>query len=143
MLFILQVQQTIQPHQELLVKILGLFINDVRIFWGLFHPLVVMSACCHLLAYPLMLQIDDVICPKSTPSSPLRHSEAIFGRIPLNFPSFSILSDDTQSLLVIFCHTFELPLVVQCWDVIWGQPLYIFFELYLYIVLNKQPLDMQ
>ena len=39
-----------------------LFTNDVGTFWGLLHPLVVMSACRHLLAYPLLLQIDDVIC---------------------------------------------------------------------------------
>merc|ERR1711986_10007 len=40
----------------------GLFTNDVSIFWGLRHPLVLMSAYHKLLACPLVLQIDDVIC---------------------------------------------------------------------------------
>ena len=33
----------------------GRFIYYVIHFWGLCHPLVVMSSCSHLLAYPLML----------------------------------------------------------------------------------------
>ena len=40
----------------------GLFTNDVSIFWGLRHPLVLMSAYHQLLACPLVLQIDDIIC---------------------------------------------------------------------------------
>ena len=40
----------------------GLFTNDVSTFWGLWHPLVLMSAYHQLLACPLVLQIDDVIC---------------------------------------------------------------------------------
>ena len=40
----------------------GLFTNDVSIFWGLWHPLVLMSAYHQHLACPLVLQIDDVIC---------------------------------------------------------------------------------
>ena len=38
----------------------GLFTNDVGIFWGLWHPLVLMSAYHQLLACPLVLQIDYV-----------------------------------------------------------------------------------
>ena len=41
---------------------MGLFTNDGGIFWGLWHPLVLMSAYHQLLACPLVLQIDDVIC---------------------------------------------------------------------------------
>ena len=40
----------------------GLFTNYVGTFWGLLHPLVVMSAHHHLLAYPLVLKIDNIIC---------------------------------------------------------------------------------
>ena len=46
----------------------GLFTNDVGTFGGLLHPLVVMSAFCHLLVYPLVLPIDDVICGKPEPN---------------------------------------------------------------------------
>ena len=35
----------------------GLFTNDVGIFWGLY-----LSAYPQLLACPLVLEIDDVIC---------------------------------------------------------------------------------
>ena len=35
-----------------------------------------------------------------------------------DFSLFIIFSDDPKSLLVIFHHLFELPLVVQCCDVI-------------------------
>ena len=41
---------------------MGLFTNDVGIFLGLWHPLVLMSAYHQLLACPLVLQIDNVIC---------------------------------------------------------------------------------
>ena len=40
----------------------GLFTNDVGIFRGLWLPLVLMSAYYQLLACPLVLHIDDVIC---------------------------------------------------------------------------------
>ena len=40
----------------------GLFTNDVDIFRGLWHPLVLMSAYYQLLVCPLVLQFDDVIC---------------------------------------------------------------------------------
>ena len=40
----------------------GLFTSDVSISWGLRHPLVLMSPYHRLLACPLVLQIDDVIC---------------------------------------------------------------------------------
>ena len=40
----------------------GLFTNDVGIFWGLWHPLVLMSAYHQISACPLVLQFDDVIC---------------------------------------------------------------------------------
>ena len=47
----------------------GPFTNDVSIFWGLCHPLVLMSAYHQLLACPLVLQIDDVICEQPEPKT--------------------------------------------------------------------------
>ena len=58
-----------QPDVEDMITLLdrsgtfeGLSSNDVSLFCGLWHPLVVVSAYHHLLACPLVLQIDDVIC---------------------------------------------------------------------------------
>ena len=82
----------------------GLFTNDVGTFWGLWHPLVLMSAYHQLLACPLVLQIDDVIseqglyinakrwkrpinhpcAPKGVQLSLLRPTRAFFGWIPPN-----------------------------------------------------------
>ena len=83
----------------------GLFTNDVGIFWGLWHPLVLMSAYHQLLACPLVLQIDYVspepktiifriqfistrvirICvTKGVQLSLVRPTKARFGWIPSN-----------------------------------------------------------
>ena len=83
----------------------GLFTNDVGIFWGLWHPLVLMSAYHQLLACPLVLQIDYVspepktiifriqfistrvirICvTKGVQLSLVRPTKACFGWIPSN-----------------------------------------------------------
>ena len=71
-------------------------------------PLVLMS-----VAYNIgrCLHNQPSICPKSGPVEP---SETSFGWIPLNFSSF---------IIVIFCHLFELLLVVQCCDIICEWPL--------------------
>ena len=124
----------------------GLFTNDVSIFWGLWHPLVLMSAYHQLLAFPLVLQIDNVspepktiifgwslkmpnqpsICPKRSPVEPSETHWGLFWMDSLellDFSSFIIFSGDPWSLLVSFCQLFKLPLVVQCCDVICEWPL--------------------
>ena len=71
-------------------------------------PLVLMS-----VAYNIghCLYNQPSICHKSGPVEP---SETSFGWIPLNFSSF---------IIVIFCHLFELLLVVQWCDIICEWPL--------------------
>ena len=71
-------------------------------------PLVLMSVAYNI-GYCLYNQPS--ICHKSGPVEP---SETSFGWIPLNFSSF---------IIVIFCHLFELMLVVQCCDIICEWPL--------------------
>ena len=76
----------------------GLFTNDVGIFWGLWHSLVLMSAYHQLLAYPLMLlytnddhwkrPINNPFDPNWVQLSLEKPTKAFFGWIPSNFGIF-------------------------------------------------------
>ena len=100
-------------------------------FWVSYTP----WCLCHLLAYPFLLQIDDVICAvdRPEPKTIIHHSFApkavqcglfwMDSLESLDFSSFIIFSDDPWSLLVSFRQLFKLPLVIQCCDVICEWPL--------------------
>ena len=117
-------------HYKVMKKAIhkGLFTNDVSSFWGLWHPLVLMSAYHQLLACPLVLQIDDVspepkmiifgwslkmpinhpLAPKGVQLSLVRLTRAFFGWIPSNrwifhhSSSFLMTLSPSSSSFVIF-----------------------------------------
>ena len=83
-------------------------------------PLVLISVA-HNIGHCLYNQPS--ICHKS---GAVKHSETFFWMDYLesfDFSEFIIFSDDPKYLIVIFCHLFELQLVLQCCDTICEQPL--------------------